>query len=252
MLSLGSLSSLSPDWLVKLVEAGGRTNLTLISLVVVVMGVLAYVFFGKESTGVKTITWFMMFGGAVLLVTVLLTPSKNDEQKIEKSYGLPAIRSEPAAVTGQGPVTLPAVPSPQQVHAERVTELRKYDEIIRRGEALLIKTEGLDNKVREISPSAFTSDDIDRINDKLKELRLEEDNWTDELRKEETVISDVFDGEKPDPLPYNPPPEKVPIHEPADGWRLMSDITKWFKGLIASKVTTARAFSIRLASEVEH
>ena len=81
LLLLGSLSVTSPDWLVKLVEAGGRTNLSLISLVVVVIGVLAYVFFGKESTWVKIVTWFMMFGGAVFLVAVLVTPGKRDDQK---------------------------------------------------------------------------------------------------------------------------------------------------------------------------
>lgn len=80
MLLFGSRLSTSPDWLVKLVQEGGRTKLTLISLVVVVIGVLAYVFFAKESTWVKVVTWLMMFGGAVFLVAVLITPDKSDAQ----------------------------------------------------------------------------------------------------------------------------------------------------------------------------
>jgi hypothetical protein len=83
MLLLGLLFSASPDWLVKLVEAGGRTSLTLISLIIVVIGALAYVFFGKESAGIKILTWLLMFGGAACLITVLLTPGKNSEQQNE-------------------------------------------------------------------------------------------------------------------------------------------------------------------------
>jgi hypothetical protein len=85
MLLFGSFYSTSPDWLVNLVETGGRTNLTLISLVIVVIGGLAYVFFGKETTWVKIVTWFMMFGGAVFLVAVLVTPAKSNDQKNDHS-----------------------------------------------------------------------------------------------------------------------------------------------------------------------
>jgi len=80
MLLFGSLFSMSPDWLVKLVQEGGRTRLTLISLVVVVVGVLAYLFFAKENTWVKIVAWFMIFGGAVFLIAVLVTPDKSDAQ----------------------------------------------------------------------------------------------------------------------------------------------------------------------------
>jgi hypothetical protein len=79
MVLFGSLFSASPDWLVKLVEEGGRTNLTLISLVIVVIGAIAYIFFRKEATWVKVITWLLMFGGAVFLVAVLVTPAKSNE-----------------------------------------------------------------------------------------------------------------------------------------------------------------------------
>jgi hypothetical protein len=156
-----------------------------------------------------------------------------------------------AALTVLGSLVTLHFQQKSETHTEKVIELKKYGEIVSRGDVLLRKAEILEIEMRGMSPSTFSTDDATKIYKRYGELLEQEASWRGDLRQEETVIFGVFHGMSPDPLEIAPPPERTAEHEPADAWRNMHEDTIWLEAAFQSVLTRARGFSVSLANDVQ-